>query len=96
MEQILMIHGLEVLYFSDFNQMVSRIFTKKDVGVQMEAAETADNAHKYLFHCVSQPDSSVVSERSGPSLNRRGCGGHQVRGTLSSSDPLFFLGLKTH
>lgn len=47
----------------------------------------------YLFLCVSQPERSVVSELSGPSLNRRG---GQVRGTLSSSDLLFFLSLKTH
>ena len=45
----------------------------------------------YLFLCVSQPERSVVSE--GPSLSRRG---GQVRGTLSSSDLLFFLSLKTH
>lgn len=52
----------------------------------------------------------MVSELSGPSLNRReggrggwigggvsggGEGGEQVRETLSSSDLLFFLGLKT-
>lgn len=59
-----------------------------------------------FFVWVSQKR-SVVSELSGPSLNRRvgwggrvfgvgGGSGGQVRGTLSSSDPLFFLSLKTH
>lgn len=36
------------------------------------AAERADKAHRYLFLCVSQPERSVVSELSGPSLNRSG------------------------
>lgn len=39
-------------------------------------AERADKAHRYLFLCVSQPERSVVSELSGPGLNRReGAGG---------------------
>lgn len=58
---------------------------------QQQKQQIMPTGISYLFLCVSQPERSVVSELSGPSLNRRG---GQVRGTLSSSDLLFFLGLK--
>lgn len=58
-------------------------------------AAASHNAHRYLFLCVSQPEISGVRTIRPQSQQKWRREGGQVRGTLSSSDLLFFLSLKT-
>lgn len=85
-------HNHEAPYVSDLKCTLRENFNEtRQVPMQQQKQQIMPTGISYLFLCVSQPERSVVSELSGPGLNRRGS---QVRGTLSSSDLLFFLGLK--